>query len=86
MTLNFIVKLGGAAITDKSTLETLDAAALAACARNLKAAYDEELASFIVVHGAGSFGHFQASRATVAQGQMERESVRTGFVDTRYCF
>ena len=84
MALRFIVKLGGAAITDKNEKETLDAETLRQCALHLSRVYAETAgAGFIVVHGAGSFGHFQASEATVAHGQLQRETVRNGFVETR---
>eukprot|EP00897_Mesotaenium_endlicherianum_P007477 jgi/Mesen1/6758/ME000344S06039 len=39
--------------------------------------------AFIVVHGAGSFGHFQASQLGVAKGGLEKPGVIPGFVDTR---
>ncbi|KAJ4711417.1 glutamate 5-kinase [Melia azedarach] len=38
---------------------------------------------FIVVHGAGSFGHFQASKSGVHKGGLEQPLVRAGFVATR---
>ncbi|XP_010044461.2 isopentenyl phosphate kinase isoform X2 [Eucalyptus grandis] len=42
-----------------------------------------ESSSFIVVHGAGSFGHFQASQSGVHKGGLERPIVKAGFVATR---
>ena len=60
-----IVKLGGAAITDKSREETLCSKGLAAAAAAVGAAFRENSPSgtrFIVVHGAGSFGHQAAAR------------------------
>ncbi|KAI6686387.1 hypothetical protein NL676_032300 [Syzygium grande] len=47
---------------------------------------DQELlesSSFIVVHGAGSFGHFQASQSGVHKGGLKRPIVKAGFVATR---
>ncbi|KAI9124836.1 hypothetical protein K1719_004163 [Acacia pycnantha] len=38
---------------------------------------------FIVVHGAGSFGHFQASKSGVHKGQLHKPLVKGGFVATR---
>ncbi|RYR09382.1 hypothetical protein Ahy_B05g077686 isoform C [Arachis hypogaea] len=38
---------------------------------------------FIVVHGAGSFGHFQASKSGVHKGQLNKPIVKGGFVATR---
>ncbi|PKA65582.1 hypothetical protein AXF42_Ash005916 [Apostasia shenzhenica] len=39
--------------------------------------------SFIIVHGAGSFGHFQASRSRVHKGGLHLPLVQAGFVATR---
>uniref|UniRef100_A0A6N2NL02 Isopentenyl phosphate kinase n=1 Tax=Salix viminalis TaxID=40686 RepID=A0A6N2NL02_SALVM len=39
--------------------------------------------SFIVVHGAGSFGHFQASKSGVHKGGLNKPLVKAGFVATR---
>lgn len=38
---------------------------------------------FIVVHGAGSFGHFQASKSGVHKGGLNQPLVKAGFVATR---
>ncbi|CAK8536650.1 unnamed protein product [Lathyrus sativus] len=42
-----------------------------------------ECSRFIVVHGAGSFGHFQASKSGVHKGQLDKPLVKGGFVATR---
>ncbi|XP_057542130.1 isopentenyl phosphate kinase isoform X2 [Amaranthus tricolor] len=42
-----------------------------------------ESSNFIVVHGAGSFGHFQASKSGVHKGGLDRPLVKAGFVATR---
>ncbi|KAI4373846.1 hypothetical protein MLD38_011918 [Melastoma candidum] len=39
--------------------------------------------SFVVVHGAGSFGHFQASKSGVHKGGLTLPLVKAGFVATR---
>ncbi|KAJ9554325.1 hypothetical protein OSB04_018370 [Centaurea solstitialis] len=39
--------------------------------------------SFVVIHGAGSFGHFQASKSGVHRGGLDRPLVKAGFVATR---
>uniref|UniRef100_A0A7C9CKI2 Isopentenyl phosphate kinase n=1 Tax=Opuntia streptacantha TaxID=393608 RepID=A0A7C9CKI2_OPUST len=39
--------------------------------------------NFIVVHGAGSFGHFQASKSGVHKGGLDQFLVKAGFVATR---
>ncbi|KAL2904071.1 Isopentenyl phosphate kinase [Bienertia sinuspersici] len=38
--------------------------------------------NFIVVHGAGSFGHFQASKSGVHKGGIDQPLVKAGFVAT----
>jgi len=50
--IDFVVKLGGSAITDKDVFETLNADALNAAAEVLAQCYRRGL-SFIVAHGAG---------------------------------
>ncbi|KAF6147204.1 hypothetical protein GIB67_039334 [Kingdonia uniflora] len=42
-----------------------------------------EYNNFVVVHGAGSFGHFQASRSGVHKGGIHIPLVKAGFVATR---
>ncbi|XP_073006377.1 isopentenyl phosphate kinase isoform X1 [Typha latifolia] len=119
--LRCIVKLGGAAITRKNELESIDEESLrSACAQlreamgssggnaspakvlgmdwsrgtgelTVSSAIDElrehlgmDLGNnFIVVHGAGSFGHFQASRSGVHKGGLHLPLVKAGFVATR---
>ncbi|MCD9638951.1 hypothetical protein HAX54_023174 [Datura stramonium] len=112
-----IVKLGGAAITCKNKLETIDEENLKEVSSQLRQAFvpdstsanvlgmdwskkpgqseapsfindfgDQPVAdseSFIVVHGAGSFGHFQASKSGVHKGGLSRPLVKAGFVATR---
>mmetsp|Transcript_9563 Transcript_9563/g.24354 ORF Transcript_9563/g.24354 Transcript_9563/m.24354 type:complete len:115 (+) Transcript_9563:216-560(+) len=80
-----LVKLGGAAITNKASFETLDADALQHTAAALAAAIrgDSPEARTIVVHGAGSFGHHQASKYKVAAGGLANASVKSGFAETR---
>ncbi|PIA62907.1 hypothetical protein AQUCO_00200724v1 [Aquilegia coerulea] len=39
--------------------------------------------NFIIVHGAGSFGHFQASQSGVHKGGLQLPIVKAGFVATR---
>ncbi|GKU99625.1 hypothetical protein SLEP1_g12441 [Rubroshorea leprosula] len=42
-----------------------------------------DFSEFIVVHGAGSFGHFQASKSGVHKGGLNQPLVKAGFVATR---
>ncbi|XP_011075551.1 uncharacterized protein LOC105160005 [Sesamum indicum] len=111
--LQCIVKLGGAAITCKNELETINEDNLNTVSSQLREAmilgpchgmdwsrrpgslenptvpddFDDQLESdsknFIVVHGAGSFGHFQASKSGVHKGGLSKPLVKSGFVATR---
>lgn len=54
-----IVKFGGAAVTDKRARWTLKEECLNRCSTKLHTVLKEEGGSAIVVHGAGSFGHFE---------------------------
>lgn len=74
-----IVKLGGSAITVKSQKETLARAFLLQCAEQLAQVKDCNL---IVIHGAGSFGHFQAKEYGLSGGN-SHFNWRFGFADTR---
>uniref|UniRef100_A0A803MNK0 Isopentenyl phosphate kinase n=1 Tax=Chenopodium quinoa TaxID=63459 RepID=A0A803MNK0_CHEQI len=42
-----------------------------------------ESSNFVVVHGAGSFGHFQASKSGAHKGGLDQSLVKAGFVATR---
>ncbi|KAL9273150.1 Isopentenyl phosphate kinase-like protein [Drosera capensis] len=42
-----------------------------------------ECREFVAVHGAGSFGHFQASKSGVHKGGLDLPLVKAGFVATR---
>ncbi len=88
MTAGCVVKLGGAAITDKTQLETLRAEVLATAAAQLAQAVKEDHSqsgsALIVVHGAGSFGHQFAHQAQVHKGGIHSSlDVRLGFARTR---
>ncbi|KAM0923903.1 hypothetical protein ACQ4PT_005213 [Festuca glaucescens] len=117
--VRFIVKLGGAAITNKGELESIDEGSLRSACAQLRQAMSGDATpekvmgmdwsrrpgdpadpvvdtegfrdmtglgidtNFIVVHGAGSFGHFQASRSGVHKGGLHTTLVKAGFVATR---
>jgi isopentenyl phosphate kinase len=118
--LNFVFQgcfIGGAAITQKTELETINESILAITALQLReamemrspfvkmdwsrgnssaedvnmqilslAAVERHLDfpnAFVVVHGAGSFGHFQASRSGVQRGDLNTPLVKAGLVATR---
>lgn len=112
-----IVKLGGAAITCKNELETINVENLNIVSKQLRQAmfsvsssenvpgmdwskkpgdsehptineesFDQHASDsekFVVVHGAGSFGHFQASKSGVHKGGLSQPLVKAGFVATR---
>lgn len=112
-----IVKLGGAAITCKNDLETINEENLKGVSSHLRQSMltpsaeakilgmdwskrtgESEIScriddfrdqpslgsiGFIVVHGAGSFGHFQASESGVHKGGLDQPIVKAGFVATR---
>ncbi|XP_060087145.1 uncharacterized protein LOC132566283 [Heteronotia binoei] len=70
-----IVKLGGSALTQKDQLETLKAGALQKAAALVSKLYGAGERRCIVVHGAGSFGHFQAKQHGVAYGSSRTSAV-----------
>ena len=76
-----LVKLGGAAVTNKSELETLDEDTLSSVIRQIAAVHRSR--RLVVVHGAGSFGHFQAKEFGVQGGSLEDPRVVRGFAETR---
>ncbi|XVF03267.1 hypothetical protein REPUB_Repub04eG0246600 [Reevesia pubescens] len=45
--------------------------------------FNVDFSRFIVVHGAGSFGHFQASKSGVHKGGLKQPLVKAGFIATR---
>lgn len=68
-----ILKLGGSVITEKEEPETLDGPSLEACTR----AIGEASQDLLLIHGAGSFGHYHAERhgVTVSEGTDDAQSV-----------
>ena len=58
-----LVKIGGSSVTDKGSFETINKNALSWLVQTIKRAIlsgGENKKSFIIVHGAGSFGHHTA--------------------------
>nr|XP_056700829.1 uncharacterized protein LOC130473328 [Euleptes europaea] len=70
-----IIKLGGSAVTQKDQLETLKAGALQKAAALVAKVSAAGARRCVVVHGAGSFGHFQAKQYGVACGSSTRSAV-----------
>lgn len=68
-----ILKLGGSVITHKEDPESLDRASLDACAR----AIGDTDADLLLIHGAGSFGHYHAEQyeVTVTSGTHDPQAV-----------
>lgn len=77
-----LVKLGGSAITNKNEFESLKPAVLAHCAAQLKDAALLTGHHFVIIHGAGSFGHFQAKKYGLATGT-NNPDWKFGFAETR---
>ena len=78
-----LVKLGGSAVTRKSQFETLNAERLNATAASLARARSDVQGNTVLVHGAGSFGHFQASQHGVSRGTSDTRFSWLGFCATR---
>jgi len=75
-----VIKLGGCAVTDKRTFETVKHEAILAAAKLVK----QIEGKCIVIHGAGSFGHFQAHEYGTANGFSDNPSRgQIGFAKTR---
>jgi len=77
-----VVKMGGSAITVKHQLETLNEPALDATAQHIAAAVAGGV-QLAVLHGAGSFGHFQARQFGISKGSGHPAWSAWGFADTR---
>jgi len=57
-----IVKIGGSSITDKGQFETLNETSLTWFAQTIKESTLSNNRKIIIVHGAGSFGHYHAKQ------------------------
>lgn len=85
MELECIVKLGGSCITKKDEFETINMRTWSSAINIIRKLEGK----CIVVHGAGSFGHFQAKKFGVSGGFAEKSCfddevhVKRGFVATR---
>ena len=75
-----LVKLGGSAITEKAKFETLNEAYLNDTASSIAASGRHTC----VIHGAGSFGHFQAREHGVSKGTQHPAFSWLGFAATRH--
>jgi isopentenyl phosphate kinase len=66
-----VLKLGGSAITDKETPETIDEAALD---ETVSAIAEASVDGLVVVHGGGSFGHPNAEKHGVSSSAGTRDA------------
>ena len=66
--VELIIKLGGSALTVKGQRHTLHPARFSAAMDAIARLHNRGI-GFIVVHGAGSFGHFEAREHTVSTGE-----------------
>ncbi|XP_028590449.2 uncharacterized protein LOC114599410 isoform X1 [Podarcis muralis] len=82
-----VLKLGGSALTHKSQLETLRAESLRGAAALVHKLREAGQRRCIIVHGAGSFGHFQAKEHCLASGtsagSADDDNLRCGLCLTR---
>ncbi|KAL6080644.1 Isopentenyl phosphate kinase [Balamuthia mandrillaris] len=69
-----LIKVGGAALTHKDRLESLNEDGLAATVELVRRLVVDNQKKVILVHGAGSFGHFQASSYRVSSGLPPNDS------------
>tara|TARA_B110001452_G_scaffold47374_1_gene36217 strand:- start:2734 stop:3699 length:966 start_codon:yes stop_codon:yes gene_type:complete len=79
-----LVKLGGSACTDKAAFETVHQERLKATARQLaetRSVSSEE--NRVLLHGAGSFGHFHARKYAIKHGSAHEQHSPLGFALTR---
>ena len=70
-----LVKLGGSAITSKAEFETLNHAALTSAVTAIACSGKRT----VVLHGAGSFGHFQAREHGISKGTADARFSWLGF-------
>ncbi|MFB6266942.1 MAG: isopentenyl phosphate kinase [Halodesulfurarchaeum sp.] len=69
--MTVVLKLGGSLITQKDERETVDTDALTEAGRIISEA---EVPELVVVHGAGSFGHYHADSFGVSKGSGTRNT------------
>lgn len=79
-----ILKLGGSAITHKDSYESLNLQALAESASHIRYVLGADPSlRLVVVHGAGSFGHFDARQYNIKHGGRGNAAWKLGFAKTR---
>ena len=78
-----VVKLGGSACTDKAAFETVHAERLQVTASQLAQTRPAGGEDRVLLHGAGSFGHFQARQYGLKHGATHPGYAPIGFALTR---
>ena len=80
-----IVKIGGSCITDKSKFETLNVLCLEEIALQFAflMSQAESTQQYVIVHGAGSFGHMSAKQHSLSIGGNSESNWREGAAITR---
>ena len=78
-----VVKLGGSACTDKAAFETVHAERLQVTASQLAQTRPAGGEDRVLLHGAGSFGHFQARQYGLKHGATHPSYAPIGFALTR---
>ena len=77
-----IVKLGGSCVTNKSAFEELNEGNLEKFCEQMASVSSNTVSRHIIVHGAGSFGHFSARQYELVKGGRDKDW-RQGFCETR---
>eukprot|EP01084_Bolivina_argentea_P315025 545710_1 len=73
--IDVIVKMGGAFITNKTKLHTLNENNIDIAAKHILDAYKSNYI-MILVHGAGSYGHFEAKKYKLMNGLYKSDSIK----------
>lgn len=76
-----IVKIGGSFITKKSGYREADGANIASIANAMAAIWKKGMRDFILVHGAGSFGHALVLKHGLNEG-VQSAAQKLGYADT----
>jgi len=76
-----ILKIGGSAITDKTTEATPRTEIINRLAEEIKRA---DLDNLVIVHGGGSFGHPTAAKYGIKDGYKEDPTQKFGFAETHH--
>ena len=76
-----ILKIGGSFITKKSGYRELDAPNLQKMAKTVAGLWKKGVRNFVLVHGAGSFGHQLVIKYKINEG-VETEAHKLGYADT----